>query len=255
MSETLIETRGLWLNFGGQDALRDVNLSIKAGEIVTIVGPNGSGKSSLLKCLIGAATPDRGTVTRKPGLRIGYVPQKLQLDPVFPMPVDRFLRLAGGSRAERDSLAARLEITGVMRRQVAELSGGQMQRVLLAQALIGKPQLLILDEATGGLDQPAEANFYRLIEEVRGDLGCAILMVSHDLHVVMSASNRVLCLNGHICCEGAPSVVSNAPEYRELFGLGTEGTLALYRHEHDHGHDQGHDHGHDRGNDQGHDNE
>jgi zinc transport system ATP-binding protein len=124
------------------------------------------------------------------------------------------------------------------------LSGGQLQRVLLARALLGRPQILMLDEPTSGLDQPGEAAFYRLIEEVRADTGAAVLMISHDLHVVMAASDRVICLNGHICCEGTPRVVSTAPEYRALFGLGTQGALALYRHEHDHEHEDGHPHHH-----------
>jgi zinc transport system ATP-binding protein len=128
-----------------------------------------------------------------------------------------------------------------------DLSGGQMQRVLLARALLGSPELLVLDEPTQGLDQPGEAAFYRLIEDIRSRTGCAVLMVSHDLHVVMAASDRVLCLNGHVCCEGAPHVVSNAPEYRALFGLGTQGALALYRHVHDHDHSHGEGHGDDHG--------
>ena len=127
-------------------------------------------------------------------------------------------------------------------RQMAALSGGQFQRVMLARALLGDPHVLLLDEATQGLDQPGSASFYRQIEDVRRDIGCAVVMVSHELHVVMSASDRVICLNGHVCCEGAPDVVSAAPAYRELFGTGTGGALALYRHEHDH-HHHDHDHG------------
>jgi zinc transport system ATP-binding protein len=122
------------------------------------------------------------------------------------------------------------------------LSGGQFQRVLLARALLCDPQLLILDEATQGLDQPGSAAFYQQIEKVRQELGCAVLMVSHELHVVMAASDRVICLNGHVCCEGAPEHVASAPEYRALFGTGTQGALALYRHEHNHSHDHDHDH-------------
>jgi len=134
---------------------------------------------------------------------------------------------------------------------MAALSGGQLQRVLLARALLSNPQILILDEPTQGLDQPGEAAFYRLIEEVRAQTGVAVMMVSHDLHVVMAASDRVICLNGHICCEGTPQVVSSAPAYRALFGLGTHGALALYQHAHDHSHDLdppgagGHDRLHD----------
>ena len=238
---TLLSARGIGVNRRDAAILQDVSLSIAAGEIVTIVGPNGSGKSTLLRVLIGALAPDRGTVTRSPGLRVGYVPQKLAIDATLPLTARRFLDLP---RRVPDAAARQaLEQAGVPEvatRQMADLSGGQFQRVLLARAILSRPQLLILDEATQGLDQPGAARFYRQIEAVRRDLNCAVLMVSHELHVVMSASDRVICLNGHICCEGTPEVVSAAPAYRELFGTGTGGALALYRHDHDHDHT--HDH-------------
>lgn len=233
---------------GGRTVLQHVNFAIEPGEIVTIVGPNGSGKSTLLKTLVGALTPEKGRVTRQPGLRMGYVPQRLHIDPTLPMTVARFLSLP--RPASRDRRRAALERAGVPEladRQMAALSGGQFQRVLLARAILDDPQLLLLDEATQGLDQPGSASFYRRIEEVRAELGCAVLMVSHELHVVMSASDRVICLNGHICCEGQPEAVASAPEYRALFGTGTGGALALYRHEHDHKHDDHCDHDHDHG--------
>jgi len=246
MNAPLIEARNLGLSYDGRSVLHDVNFSIQPGEIVTIVGPNGSGKSSFLKCLIGALSPTKGTLVRTPGLTIGYVPQKLHLDRAFPMTVDRFLRLAGTSnKTERAAVLARVGLPEAKVWQMADLSGGQLQRVLLAHALIGKPDLLVLDEAAQGLDQPGVAGFYKLIEAVRREIHCAVLMVSHDLHVVMSASDRVVCLNGHVCCEGTPTVVSEAPEYRRLFGYGTEGALALYRHDHDHGHEHNHNHDHD----------
>jgi zinc transport system ATP-binding protein len=219
--------------------LRGVDLAIHAGEIVTVVGPNGSGKSTLLRLLIGAIAPDEGRVDRARGLRIGYVPQRLAIDHTLPITVARFLALAGGGVGARKEAMARVGIAGLGGRQMVDLSGGQFQRALLAQALLGQPQLLVLDEAAQGLDQAGVAGFYRLIEEIRGELGCGVLMVSHDLHVVMAASDRVICLNGHVCCEGTPTVVSAAPEYRALFGLGTQGALALYRHEHDHSHGEG----------------
>jgi len=222
---------------------------------VTIVGPNGSGKSTLIRALIGLERPAAGTVTRRPGLGIGYVPQRLHLDVALPMTVARFLSLP--SRVVPEAAARALDRTGVPgieARQVAALSGGQLQRVLLARALLAQPEILILDEPTQGLDQPGTAAFYRLIEEVRRETGVAVLMVSHDLHVVMSASDRVVCLNGHVCCEGAPHVVSAAPEYRALFGLGTGGALALYRHVHDHDHEGGSGHDHDHSHDHDHDN-
>ncbi len=233
----LIETRAMRLEQAGKTVLRDVDFTIARGEIVTIVGPNGSGKSTFLKALIGALGPASGTITRAPHLRIGYVPQSLHIDPTLPLTVRRFLNLP--HRVAAADMARALDQAGlpdVADAQMTQLSGGQFQRVLLARALLSAPDLLILDEATQGLDQPGAAAFYRQIEEVRATLGCAVLMVSHDLHVVMAASDRVLCFNGHICCEGAPEVVSEAPEYRALFGSGTQGALALYRHQHSHHH-------------------
>ncbi|MFZ7093107.1 ATP-binding cassette domain-containing protein [Primorskyibacter sp. 2E233] len=239
----LIETDGLTLHMGGQEVLRDVNFALHPGEIVTVVGPNGSGKSTFLRSLIGAVPPFAGKVSRKPGLRLGYVPQKLALDPSLPMTVDRFLSLPDRIPAHMSAAAlSEAGAAGFAGRQIADLSGGQLQRVLLARALLNLPEVLLLDEPTQGLDQPGQAAFYRQIEEVRDRLGCAVLMVSHELHVVMSASDRVICLNGHVCCEGHPEVVAQAEEYRALFGTGTGGALALYRHEHSHSHDHAHDH-------------
>lgn len=233
----LIETRGLTIRHGGVAVLQQVNFAIERGEIVTIVGPNGSGKTSLVRALIGLTPPSEGQVTQARGLRIGYVPQKLHIDATLPMTVRRFLSLPKRV-GDADAAAALLRtgVAGVEARQIAGLSGGQFQRVLLARALLAQPDILILDEPTQGLDQPGIAAFYHLIEQVRAQSGVAVLMVSHDLHVVMSASDRVICLNGHVCCEGTPSVVSAAPEYRALFGLGTGGALALYQHVHDHDH-------------------
>lgn len=240
---SLITTSGLTLGYGGKTVLRNVTMAIEAGEIVTVVGPNGSGKSSLLRALIGALRPTSGIVTRAPQLKIGYVPQKLQIDATLPLTVQRFLNLpAQQSAATLDAALARAGVTELVQSQMSALSGGQFQRVLLARALLGTPDILILDEATQGLDQPGAAAFYRQIESARRDLGMAVLMVSHDLHVVMAASDRVLCLNGHVCCEGAPEIVADAPEYRALFGTGTQGALALYRHDHDHAHDHAHNH-------------
>ena len=243
---SLVTVTGLNVQLGGHTVLHQVDFAIDAGEIVTIVGPNGSGKSTLLRAIIGAVTPDAGKVLRTKGLRIGYVPQKLHIDPTLPMTVRRFLDLP--VRVNDAAAAAALDEAGagaLMTRQMAGLSGGQFQRVLLARALLSDPQLLILDEATQGLDQPGSAAFYQKIADVRAAHGCAVLMVSHELHVVMAASDRVICLNGHICCQGEPEHVASAPEYRALFGTGTGGALALYRHEHHHSHDHGHDHDHD----------
>ena len=248
---SLIAADHICVRFGEDEVLHDITLKVDPGEIVTILGPNGSGKSTLLRALLGIVPVAEGRITRTHGLRIGYVPQKLMIDRTMPITVRRFLSLPSRVSDEAaETVLRRVGMAGHGTDQMTTLSGGQQQRVLLARALLGAPQLLMLDEPTQGLDQPGEAAFYRLIEEVRAETAAAVLMISHDLHVVMAASDRVICLNGHICCEGTPRVVSTAPEYRALFGLGTQGALALYRHEHDHGHEDGpahhgHDHGHD----------
>ncbi len=216
----------------------DIDFAIMAGEIVTIVGPNGAGKSTLLKSIIGITTPDTGHIWRKPKLHIGYVPQKLHIDQHLPLSVKRFLELAGGD--DPAWISASIENSGVISlldRQVSTLSGGEFQRVLLCRALFKKPDILIMDEPTQGLDHLGTIGFYQHVLALREQLGCAILMVSHELHVVMSESDRVICLNGHICCQGTPQQVANNPEYLAMFGQDAAGTMAIYHHQHDHHHD------------------
>ena len=241
----LISLNSVPIGYDSKIVLRDVDLTVKRGEIITIVGPNGSGKTSMMRALIGALVPTTGSVSRSKSLRVGYVPQKLTIDHSFPITVRRFLSVPRRATVEQISEAAALVgIHDILDQQIATLSGGQFQRALLARAIIDTPDLLLLDEPTQGLDQNGSARFYQLIAELKAKLDCAIVLVSHDLHVVMSASDRVICLNGHICCEGTPSVVSSAPEYRALFGTDTQGALALYQHQHDHVHDETclHDH-------------
>jgi zinc transport system ATP-binding protein len=254
-TQSLMTADHICVRFGADEVLHDISLAVQPGEIVTILGPNGSGKSTLLRALLGIVPVAEGRIQRKAGLRIGYVPQRLMIDRTMPITVRRFLSLPTRvSDAAATEVLDRTGMAGHGGDQMTTLSGGQLQRVLLARALLGSPQLLMLDEPTQGLDQPGEAAFYRLIEDVRRETGAAVLMISHDLHVVMAASDRVICLNGHICCEGTPRVVSTAPEYRALFGLGTQGALALYRHEHDHEHEDGHPHHHhDHGHEHEHD--
>ncbi len=243
----LVELRGVDVSVGGHAALRGVDLTIRRGEIVTVVGPNGSGKTTLMRTILGALTPTGGRIARAPGLRVGYVPQALRIDATLPMTAARFLSLPRRRpAAEVGAALARAGAGALAGRQMTALSGGQARRVLLARAMMDAPDLLMLDEPTTGLDQPGSAAFYREIERVRGEAGCAVLMVSHELHVVMAASDRVICLNGHVCCEGTPGSVAGAPEYRALFGTGTDGALALYAHDHDHRHDEGHDRKPDR---------
>jgi zinc transport system ATP-binding protein len=233
-SESLITARHLGLNLGGANILRDVDFQICAGEIVTLIGPNGSGKTSLLKALLGLA-PATGTLARKPNLRLGYVPQVFARDRSLPITVNRFMRLF----APEDSVAAALErvkIRHLRTRQIVALSGGELARVLLARAISGKPELLILDEPLAGVDVAGEAALYHLIAEIRDEFGCGVLLVSHDLHVVMAQADRVVCLNGHVCCEGRAEQVVRDPAFAQLFGPRVASELALYVHRHDHSH-------------------
>ena len=234
----LIKISNLEVKYGSKFVLKNMNLSLKAGEIVTIVGPNGSGKTTLFKAIIGTVSVSKGTIEVKPNLRIGYVPQQLKIDQTLPITVERFLKLSNiNFEKSLDKTELILGSKDLLDVQINSLSGGEMQRVLLARALINDPQVLLLDEATRGLDQPGVAAFYKKIENIRKSTNCAILMISHDLHVVMSSSDRVICVNGHICCQGTPEIVATSPEYQALFGGDVDGTFALYRHHHDHKHD------------------
>ena len=233
----LIEISKLEVKYGSKKVLQNINLSLNANEIVTIVGPNGSGKTTLFKAIIGSVPLSKGKISIKPNLRIGYVPQQLKVDQTLPITVERFLKLATRNNNDIEKMIAFFGSENIFREQINSLSGGQMQRVLLARALVNEPEILLLDEATRGLDQPGIAAFYRKIENISKETNCAILMISHDLHVVMSASDRVICINGHICCQGTPENVATSPEYQTLFGSNIDGSFALYRHKHDHNHD------------------
>lgn len=236
----LVELSGINLRFGSNHVLRDVDLTIAPGRILTIVGPNGAGKSTLLKVVLGLLAPDSGVIRRHPGLRIGYVPQKLDLEPTLPLTVRRFLGLAMPGRLPRARLEAVLAQVGaehVPDRQITDLSGGELQRVLIARVLLREPQLMVLDEPVGGVDVGGQAELYDLIARMRGDLGCGVLMVSHDLHLVMAATDEVVCLNRHVCCIGHPEAVSRHPAYQRLFGARAAASIGVYTHHHDHGHD------------------
>lgn len=214
-----------------------MSLELQAGKILTVIGPNGAGKSSLIQVLLGLEKPKSGTVYRKPKLRIGYVPQKISINAIMPLTVERFVALSG--KRKSNAIAA-LEETGVKhlsKQAIQELSGGEFQRVLLSRALLRKPELLILDEPAQGVDVLGQAELYEQIATLKDKYGFGVLMVSHDLHLVMQKTDQVLCLNQHICCSGKPEDVSKHPEYQRLFGdLPSEG-LAVYTHHHNHCHD------------------
>ncbi len=233
----LMTAENLTVQRGGVPVLRDVSLTVTAGEIVSIIGPNGAGKTTLIRALLGLEVPSQGHLRRALGLRIGYVPQKLGIDPLLPLTAGRFLALWPGATPLRVAeVLAATGTTALALRPLAGLSGGELQRVLLARALINKPSLLVLDEPAQGLDVHAEAALYELIETLRRETGCGVLLVSHDLHLVMAKTDRVVCLNGHICCQGHPEMVRSDPAYVAMFGS-SMAAFALYQHHHDHTHD------------------
>jgi zinc transport system ATP-binding protein len=232
----LIILKGAGLQRAGRWLVRGVDLSVRSGEIVTLIGPNGSGKSTTAKIALGVLRPSEGSMQQRPGLKTSYVPQKVAIDWTLPLRVDGLMRLTQDlTDAE---LQTALQATGadkLVRRDVRHLSGGEFQRVMLARAMARKPDFLVLDEPVQGVDFAGEIALYDLIKTVRDETGCGILMISHDLHMVMAATDHVICLNGHVCCHGTPDSVSNSAAYKQLFGE-RAGGLAPYRHHHDHTH-------------------
>ncbi len=241
MSVPLIEAEGIDYAVGGRVILHDASAKISAGEIVTLIGPNGAGKTTLVRVMLGLVRPDKGTITRRPGLRVGYMPQKLHFDPSMPLTVDGFLRLgiprSNRGLGKRDALLAEVGAQTLKDSPVHDISGGELRRVMLARALLRDPGVLVLDEPVQGVDVTGQADLYHLIGRIREQRGCGVLMVSHDLHVVMAATDRVVCLNRHVCCAGHPSAVSRHPEFISLFGPKIAEELAIYHHDHDHDHD------------------
>ncbi len=237
-SQPLISAHNIDVDIGSKKILDGARLDINTGEIVTLIGPNGAGKTTLVKVILGLLKPTRGVVKSKPNLRIGYVPQQFSIDPLIPLNVNRLMTLT--VKATRAAVLKALATTGVSHlidQSVSSLSGGEQQRVLLARALLREPDLLILDEPVQGVDFSGQVALYQLISDIRHERGCAILMISHDLHIVMAQSDRVICLNAHVCCEGHPQEVGNNPEYVKMFGNTAAQTLGLYAHHHDHNHD------------------
>lgn len=235
---SLVTLNNISVRFGERRVLSDISLTLQPGRILTLLGPNGAGKSTLVRVVLGLLPVSGGTVERDRDLRIGYVPQKLHIDATLPLSVERFMRLRPGVR-KADVLPAlkRVQAGHLLNAPLQKLSGGETQRVLLARALLNQPQLLVLDEPTQGVDVNGQVALYDLINQLRNELNCAVLMVSHDLHLVMAKTDDVLCLNHHICCSGTPEVVSQHPEFIAMFGPRGAEQLAIYRHNHNHRHD------------------
>ncbi len=237
-AEALISARGLWLARSGRAILQGVDIDIRPGEIVTLIGPNGAGKTTLVRTLLGLEMPDRGAIVRRPGLVVGYAPQRVEVDRAIPLSVARFVSLAGRPKDEDiERVLGEVGAGQLIERQLSELSGGELQRVVLARALVRSPDLLVLDEPVRGVDYAGEAELYTLIGRLCAERGFGVLLVSHDLHVVMAQSDRVICLNRHVCCSGVPESVALHPEYARLFGPQAARAFGLYHHQHDHRHD------------------
>jgi zinc transport system ATP-binding protein len=234
--DPLVKLEGAGIERAGRWLVRGVDMVVRPGEIVTLIGPNGSGKSTTAKMALGVLQPTAGSVASRTGLRAAYVPQKVVIDWTLPLRVDGLMRLTQAlTEAE---LANALGATGaahLAKSEVRHLSGGEFQRVMLARAMARKPEFLVLDEPVQGVDFAGEIALYELIKGLRDKLGCGILMISHDLHMVMAATDHVICLNGHVCCHGTPESVASSSEYKQLFG-DRAGALALYHHHHDHTH-------------------
>ena len=236
LATPLITAKNLTIAIGGTPILDGVDLAIRPGEIVTLIGPNGSGKTTLVRALLGLVPAASGRVVRNTS-RIGYVPQSFARDRSLPLTALRFLTSFGaaGEVGAREALV-RTGVSHAAERQLSSLSGGEMARVALARALLKRPELLVLDEPLAGVDIAGEAALYELIAGMRTELGAAILLVSHDLHVVMAAADHVVCLNRHICCEGDAAAVVRDPAFIALFGPQVADQIALYTHRHDHAH-------------------
>lgn len=235
-TDVLLSAAGVTVRFSGQSILSDISLNIHTGEIVTLIGPNGAGKTTLLRALLGLQPIDSGTIERNPRVRLGYMPQHLKLSEVLPLTVMRFLRLGGYDAKQCRAALAQTGAGHLADTALHSVSGGELQRILLSRALLHRPDLLVLDEPAQGVDVQGQNELYQLIGGLRNSLGCGVLMVSHDLHLVMAAADTVICLNHHICCEGHPDTVRLNPAYLDLFGATPTPALAMYTHHHDHQH-------------------
>ncbi|SIN94038.1 zinc ABC transporter ATP-binding protein ZnuC [Salinivibrio sp. ES.052] len=238
MTDPLVSLDAVTVTYNGRNVLDKVSMQLKRGQITTLIGPNGAGKSTLVKALIGLVKPALGTVRVAKGVKVGYVPQKLQLNQTLPLTVDRFIRL--GTRYTNKQIDKALTTVNAQSLQYANmhtLSGGETQRVLLARAILKQPDVLVLDEPVQGVDVSGQLEMYSLIGHLRDTLKCAVLMVSHDLHLVMAKTDDVICLQHHVCCSGEPDAISQHPSYVAMFGRQTSEQLALYHHHHHHKHD------------------
>lgn len=232
MTEPLISLDRVSKAFAQRPVLANISMQLMRGEITTLIGPNGAGKSTLVRIILGLLQPDSGSVLPSPELEIGYMPQKIHIDPTLPISTCRFVQLANTSHRACHAALEQVGIGHLAQAPIQTLSGGEMQRALLARAIVRQPNFLVLDEPVQGVDVSGQNALYRMIAELSKSLNCGVLMVSHDLHLVMSATDHVICLNQHICCQGNPEQVTQDQAYIDIFGQ----TTAIYAHQHDHHH-------------------
>jgi zinc transport system ATP-binding protein len=237
MNEVLAELSKVSVTLNDRLIVDRVSLSIKRGDIITIIGPNGAGKTTLIKTILGIQKATSGSISLQPDLVIGYVPQTLNLETTLPLSVERFMALGGCDRQGCQQALARTGVAHLMAASVHHLSGGEKQRLLLARALARQPGLLVLDEPAQGVDINGQAALYDLVRQLRDELNCGVIMISHDLHLVMAATDKVICLNQHVCCSGFPEDISHDPAFIDTFGTAVAESLAVYHHHHNHRHD------------------
>lgn len=236
----LINLEGVTYQHQQKTIVEAIHLKVGFSEIITIIGPNGAGKTTLLKLILGLIQPTAGTIWRSEPLKIGYMPQRIEINPLLPLTVKGLLLLSQPAPIHEVSLKEALERVRagyLIKQSLQTLSGGEWQRVLLARALLRQPNVLVLDEPAQGVDIIGQTEFYQLLADLRKDLNCSIILVSHDLHLVMAATDKVICLNRHICCSGHPEMVMNDPHYQQLFGVDLKPSIVPYIHHHDHRHD------------------
>jgi zinc transport system ATP-binding protein len=241
ITNALISAKNVSVLKHQKSILDNIDIQINKNDFITIIGPNGAGKTMLLKCLMGFYKPTSGRIERKEKLKIGYMPQSISIINTMPITVKDFITV----RKEYDDISLNkviieVNIGEIVNKQLSVLSGGELQRVLLARSLLNNPDLLILDEPAQNLDISGQLNFYKLIQEIYSKRNISILMVSHDLHLVMVSTKKVLCLYKHICCSGAPQQIAKDPEFLSMFGKDMANMMSIYQHSHDHNHDHNH---------------
>ena len=239
MTQTLLEVENLYFNINKKIILENINFQIKEKEVLTIIGPNGAGKSTLAAIITGIIKNYSGNITKSSNLNIGYMPQNLKINHNIPMNVEYFLKLHHTKNFSKDEIfliAEKVGISKLLKQKITSLSVGELQRTSLARCLLNKPNLLILDEPEQGVDINGKVEIYNLLNEISANSNIAIIIISHDFNFVMSSTNKVICLNKHICCSGIPKDISKNPEYNKLFGNNASQIFSLYAHHHDHNH-------------------